>query len=259
MSRRFYSGRWAADVSAPPAWVAGVDGCPAGWIVALLPMRPDAAPRLHVAADFASVLALPEQPARIAVDMPIGLAERVGLGGRSCDVEARKRLGDRQSSVFTVPARAAVMETEYAPACAVALEHSDPPRKVSKQCFNLFPKMREIDAVMTPLLQERVFECHPELAFTFMNGERPLHEPKKVKSRPYEPGLSLRRTLLANARMPVHLLDDRPRDMKGVGEDDILDALACAWSAARALQGKDVCLPADPPHDQRRLRMEIRA
>ena len=34
---------------------------------------------------------------------------------------------------------------------------SEPPRKVSKQCFNLFPKMREVDEQMTPALQERVF------------------------------------------------------------------------------------------------------
>lgn len=239
-------------------WVAGVDGCPAGWIVALIPLQPDAMPRLHIAKTFADILGLSEQPARIAVDMPIGLAERVGLGGRQCDIEARKRLGDRQSSVFTVPARAAVMEVDYARACTVALAHSDPPRKVSKQCFNLFPKMRQIDAVMTPALQKRVFECHPELAFSFMNGERPLDEPKKVKSRPYGPGLELRRSLLANAGMPAQLLDGKSA-MKGVGEDDILDALACAWTAGRALRGEAVRFPADPPCDARGLRMEILA
>ena len=44
-----------------------------------------------------------------------------------------------------------------------------------------------------------MFEVHPELAFWRLNGERALTEPKKIKSRPYEPGLALRRRLLIAA------------------------------------------------------------
>ena len=240
-------------------WVAGVDGCPAGWVAALIPLDAGPVPRLHVAASFAELLALPDNPVRIAVDMPIGLSERSSLGGRQCDIEARRRLGARQSSVFTVPARAAVMETEYARACDAALAHSDPPRKVSKQCFNLFAKIREIDRLMTPQLQARVFECHPEVAFAVMNGEQPLDEPKKVKSRPHAPGLAMRRRLLAQAGIPVSLLDSDLRLPRGVAADDVLDAIACAWSARRAALGRVITLPAEPPVDARGLRMEIRA
>ena len=72
---------------------------------------------------------------------------------------------------------------------------SDPPRKVSKQLFNIAPKIREVDEVLRamPDANGRVFEVHPEVAFWRLNGERALTEPKKVKSRPYEPGLALRR------------------------------------------------------------------
>jgi predicted RNase H-like nuclease len=150
-------------------WVAGVDGCPGGWLVALLQVRSGSC-ALELCETFAEVLSLSEIPAVIAVDMPIGLPEQAERGGRACDVEARRRLGDRQSSVFSVPARAAVMEFDYTLACAAAFARSDPPRKVSKQCFHLFPKIREIDALMTPALQGRVFEWHPELAFWAMNG-----------------------------------------------------------------------------------------
>lgn len=238
-------------------WVAGVDGCPAGWVAVLWTADGAHAPRVHVCARFADVLALPEAPRRIAVDMPIGFAERVGPGGRSCDIEARKRLGQRQSAVFTVPARDAVMQTDYRDACRVALAHSEPPRMVSKQCFHLFAKMREIDALLTPSLQERIFECHPELAFWAMNGERPLNEPKKVKSRPYEPGLALRRRLLRDNGMPevlLGMLADLPR---GVAADDLLDAAACAWTARRSHLGHARRFPDDPPEDARGLRMEI--
>jgi predicted RNase H-like nuclease len=242
---------------AQTTWVAGVDGCPAGWIAVLLPAAGHAPARIHVAATFAELLALPENPMRIAVDMPIGLADRAGPGGRLCDIEARTRLGARRSSVFTVPARAAVMQRDYQAACAQAFAASDPPRKVSKQCFYLFPKMREIDALITPARQSRIFECHPEVAFSVMNGERPLDEPKKVKSRPHQPGLALRRGLLSAAGMPAGLLAGNLTLPRGVAADDLLDALACAWTARRVHLGAALRLPASPPVDGRGLHMEI--
>ena len=198
--------------AAPAAtWVAGVDGCPGGWLVVLRPLGSPAAARSQLVATFAEVLALPEAPALIAVDMPIGLPARSGIGGRRADIEARANLGARQSSVFAVSSRAAVMQAEYRAACAAAFATSDPPRKVSKQCFNLFPKIREIDRLMTPELQSRVLECHPELSFWALNGEASLSEPKKVKSRGHPPGLELRRSLLGAAGYDRSFLVDRSR------------------------------------------------
>ena len=223
----------------------------------LVPVAGDAPARLRVSAKFDAILAWPEAPIRIAVDMPIGLASRAGPGGRLCDVEARKRLGARKPSVFTVPARAAVMESDYRAACARALAHSDPPRSISKQCFNLFPKIRELDRLMNPGLQARVFECHPELAFWALNGGQPLDAPKKVKSRPYPPGLALRRRLLAAGGMPAELLGDDLSLPRGVAADDLLDAVACTWSALRLHRGEAIRLPDIPPVDGRGLRMEI--
>ena len=128
---------------------------------------------------------------------------------------------------------------------------------MSKQGFYLFPKIREIDALMTPLLQERVFECHPEVAFSVMNGARQLEEPKKRKSRPHAPGLALRRRLLAASGMPAHLLAGDVALPRGVAADDLLDALACAWTARRMHLGLAQRLPARPARDGRGLRMEI--
>ena len=112
---------------------------------------------------------------------------------------------------------------------------------------------------MTPALQERVFECHPETAFWAMNGERPLELPKKVKSRPNEPGLDLRRELLKHVGFPVDTLASVTFRRAEAGPDDLLDACACCWTAGRLLAGKAYCFPADPPRDARALRQEIRA
>jgi predicted RNase H-like nuclease len=231
--------------------VAGVDGCPAGWIAALW----DGAGRLtsRLCASFAEVMALPAQI--IAVDMPIGLPER---SGRPPEREVRAKLGGRQSSVFTVPAQSAVYCADYLDACRINLLHSDPPKKVSKQCFHLFPKMREIDALLAPHHQFRIFESHPELAFWVMNEQTPLILPKKVKSRPYLPGLDLRRGLLRRNGVPVDglITDYRRRD---VGPDDLLDACACTFVAWRILNRRSIRFPADPPLNPKGLRMEINA
>ena len=144
---------------------------------------------MRIVPRFADILSAPEQPALIAVDMPIGLPERTGLGGRAAENAIRPLLGTRQSSVFSVPSRPAIYATSYAEACQIAAASSDPPRKVSKQLFNIAPKIREVDEALRakPEIADRVFEVHPELAFWRLNGERALTEPKKVKSRPYEP------------------------------------------------------------------------
>jgi len=113
----------------------------------------------------------------IAVDMPIGLPER---SGRAPEREVRARLGERQSSVFAVPAEKAVYCAEYPEACRVNLLHSDPPKKVSKQCFHLFPKMREIDGLIAPRHQSRIFESHPEVAFCRLNGDQAMQLPTQM-------------------------------------------------------------------------------
>ena len=57
---------------------------------------------------FADILGAPEAPAIVAVDIPIGLPERSGYGGRTAENAIRPLLGMRQSSVFSVPSRAAI-------------------------------------------------------------------------------------------------------------------------------------------------------
>ena len=103
-----------------------------------------------------------------------------------------------------------------------------------------------------PAAASRVFEVHPEVAFWRLNGGRALDEPKKVKSRPYEPGLALRRGLLIAAGLPHETVNATPP--KGAGPDDLLDALACAAVARRLHRGEAQPLPDPPPRDAFGLR-----
>ncbi|MQT13147.1 DUF429 domain-containing protein [Segnochrobactrum spirostomi] len=239
--------------------VAGVDGCPGGWAVVLRDLeRPAAAPVLLKAARFADVLALPEAPAIIAVDMPIGLPDRTaGVGGRAAERFVRPLLGARQSSVFSVPCRAAVMDSgdDYRLACTLARAYSDPPRAVAKQCFMIFPKIREVDDAMRPDLEARVYESHPELAFWRLNGERPMTLPKRVRQEGHAPGLAERRALLERMGFPPAFFE--VRRPPGLGEDDRLDAAVLSLIAERILDGRAQSFPSDPPRDGRGLRMAI--
>jgi predicted RNase H-like nuclease len=226
-------------------WLAGVDGCTTGWIVAYVQENGHDV-RIRVLSRFADVLAAPERPSIVAVDMPIGLPERIGPQGRGPERAVRPLLGERQSSVFAVPSRRAVYAQDYGDACRLAAQTSDPSRKVSRQLFMIAPKIREIDAELrgTPALAARVFEVHPEVAFWRLNGDRALIEPKKVKSRPYGPGLVQRRALLIRDGFPRFVVESDPPP--GAAQDDLLDALACAAVARRIRAGRAKPFP-DPP------------
>ena len=237
--------------------VAGIDGCRSGWIAVLREFAaPDAPPR-HELLQLRTVGELLADPdiSVLAVDMPIGLPERAGLGGRGPERCVRPLLGERQSSVFSVPSRAAVFCEDYGEACSTALATSEPPRKVSRQAFHLFPKIREIDALMTPALEARVFEVHPELAFWRLNGERAMSLPKKVKSAASMPGLEERIALLCRHGYDEAFLRQRPPS--GAGRDDLIDACVNAVIAERITQGRATPFPREPERDARGLRMAI--
>ena len=199
-------------------WLAGVDGCRAGWIAAFV--RPQGGEvRLRVVPRFAEVTAAREAPAIIAVDIPIGLPEQAGRGGRTADNVARSLLGARKSSVFSVPSRRAVFaevgpfdgqQSRYAAhqrACEVARETSVPPRSITIFAFGIFSKIREVDAVLRSdrALHSRVRETHPELAFWRLNAGRPLASAKKTKV-----GLALRRRLLIEAGLAPAMVNGAP-------------------------------------------------
>jgi predicted RNase H-like nuclease len=237
-------------------WLAGVDGCRAGWVAAFV--RPAGEEvRVRVVPCFADAAHAPEAPDTIAVDVPIGLPERIDPGGRGPEAAVRPLLGGRQSSVFAVPSRAAIAAETFRDACRIGLATSQPPRKISKQLFMIAPKIREVDGLLRedPVLAAKVSEVHPEVAFWRLNGKRALDEPKKIKGVPHGPGLALRRRLLIEAGFPRACVEAAPP--KGAGADDLLDALACAAIARRIHAGVAEPFPASPQRDAFGLRIAI--
>ena len=237
------------------ATVAGVDGCRAGWVCVLSRAEPPFEERVFLARRFDEILTHPAAPSVIAVDIPIGFPERITGAGRECDVSVRKVLGKRAPSVFAPPARAVLSETDYRRACASALATSDPPHQISKQMFHLFAKIREVDGAITP--HACVFECHPEAAFWAMNGRTPLAEPKKLRNRLHSAGLEKRQALLITHGFSESFLREARFPRSQAGTDDVLDACACAWTAARIFRGEAISFPSQFSVDAKGLRMAI--
>ncbi|KTR02773.1 hypothetical protein NS365_20565 [Aureimonas ureilytica] len=237
--------------------LVGVDGCRAGWIAAI--EHEDGRAELRTASRFDALLADLPDDALFAVDMPIGLPERIMGAGREAEIAARPLLSpSRRSSIFSIPARAAVetgagpfageahRREVFARVCALARATSDPPRAVSIQGFGLFPRILELDALLRAdaALSTRVFESHPEIAFARLNGGEAMRHSKKRGGRPFEDGMAERRALLLSRGLPPELLaDPLPR---GAGEDDRLDSCALLLVAHRLRAGQAVSLP-DPP------------
>jgi predicted RNase H-like nuclease len=234
----------------------GVDGCKAGWVAVVRAAGEE--PRVRIFRSFSELVDTMPADAVVAVDMPIGLPDRAGQGGRGPEAIVRRHLGQRQSSVFSIPSRAAVhaepgpfdgVDAWYAAhrrASAIARATSDPPRGCSIQAFGIFAKVRELDTLLLarPHLRSRLIESHPEVVFWRLNGGEAMTRPKKIKGRVNPEGMKERRALLARSGLPRLFLDMPPP--RGAGADDVLDACAMLLVAERRAAGLAIPFP-DPP------------
>ncbi len=235
------------------AWVAGADGCKAGWVVVGRNMRTSVV-HVRLARTFAEVMGASESPRITAVDIPIGLLDHAEHGGRPADRAAREFLGPpRGGSVFPSPVRGALRARDYTAAVAASRASSAEHIGISKQTFGILPKIAEVDVAMDRGAQSHVKECHPELAFAEMAGGRPLRATKRTGDGQRERLALLKAAGFAD---PLGVAREALR-MPGVAVDDVLDAFACCWTAGRIVDGRAVRVPDRPGRDARGLLMEI--
>ena len=232
--------------------VAGVDGCKAGWFVVLWNVDENTF-AYRIAPDIWAVHAFAATAQVIAVDIPIGLLDHAVPGGRVCDTLARKMLGPkRASSVFPPPVRAALECAAYADALSANRDSSDHVLGISKQCFAILPKIREVDRFMTPDRQQSAFEIHPELCFLGMNNGQAVSLGKRTPE-----GMAARKELLTTNDFAAIVSRALSSPIAGVANDDVLDACAACWTARRIALGVATPLSAVSPLDSRGLRMEM--
>jgi predicted RNase H-like nuclease len=155
--------------------------------------------------------------------------------------------------VFPAPIRPALCAATRADASRITRQIDG--RRVSAQGWQLYPKIRDVDALLESGrgARVRVLEVHPELSFRAWNAGRAIREGKKTR-----PGAEIRRRL-ADAWLGPDLLT-RARNhvtRSEAADDDILDAVAALWTAVRFHAGQAVTLPPSPPTDATGLPMAI--
>jgi predicted RNase H-like nuclease len=180
------------------------------------------------AARFAELVR--DEASVIGVDIPLG-----SMGAtRAADREARRLLGRRRASVFDAAPRNVLDAPDHATANRWCRDRHG--RGLSVQAWNLAPKMLDVEPHWHDA-PDRIFEVHPELSFATMAGE-PVEPTKRTWA-----GHRARTRLLAGVGIRV---PDELGPAGSAGPDDVLDAAAVAWSAARIAAGEQGRVP-DPP------------
>jgi predicted RNase H-like nuclease len=195
--------------------VAGIDGTKGGWVAIVLDERNVVADHLlrPIETDFEQL----SDATILAIDVP------VGFGPREADVAARRFLTGAASTVFATPTRE-VLESTFRPGLGV-----------SAQAHALGGRIRHVTRLVET--DERIYEVHPEVSFRAMNGGRPLRYRKKAAGGAFE-----RLVLLGKHEISL----DKLGESASAPLDDVLDAAAAVWTAARIARGEASSLP-DPP------------
>ena len=240
--------------------VAGVDGAAGGWVMAVTGAHDGSSVEYSLWASFSELWSEARRLGLVAVgiDMPIGMPT---CTRRQADIDARKLLGPRRSSLFWSPPIAALDAADYDQANRASREHLG--MGLAKQAYHLLPKIREVRSALQPVdlglgASPRAAEVHPELSFAVMAASlgqtdadqrgwesmplaAPLQHPKRLQA-----GIAERLTLLAGCFDDIYASALTPL----VGPphavlDDVLDATAAAWTARRIAAGRAALLGAD--------------
>jgi predicted RNase H-like nuclease len=210
-----------------------------------VPLEPATAPSsVRVVTDLREVVAEIDSGwlATATIDIPIGLT---GDRPRPVDGMARKRLGPRRNSVFSAPVRSVLAAATYEEACEIS--RSARGKAISRQLFGILPKIRELDQIETPALQQKLVEMHPEVSFAELAGA-------PMTSHKSQPAGRLERLLALKSEFPDVETVSTPR-LRGTQPDDILDAFVGAWSARRFATNTHIQLGGEL--DATGLRMEM--
>jgi predicted RNase H-like nuclease/catechol 2,3-dioxygenase-like lactoylglutathione lyase family enzyme len=226
----------------------GVDGCRAGWFAVAL--RDGGEAQFYLYPTISKLWAEHQRdtPAIILIDIPIGLPEE---GARAADLEAQRVLGERRSTIFPVPTRAALYASAYAEGSQINRLITG--RMFSKQIWSIAPKIREVDALLrsSPEARATFKETHPEVIFWGLKGQ-PMRYPKKTNAG-YTERITLLETFYPGAG---EIVNQAMKAFKrgDIERDDVVDALAAAVAGKIATFAT---LPANPELDARGLPMQI--
>ena len=227
----------------------GIDGCKKGWFY--IGINENDQYEFGIVSAFKEILQIVDQPTQVLVDIPIGLRGKDSRK-RLCDIEARKVLGKRSSSVFPPPSRLALDANDYAEASDINFESTG--KRLIRQSYAISSKIKEVDDfIISTGLQGKFREMHPEVCFWALNN----YQSMKFKKKRFV-GFEERKYILKKYFSNTDKLIQEARSKylnKDVATDDILDSLIGAVCAKFHNNLKQ--LPQHPETDAKGLKMEI--
>lgn len=211
--------------------IIGLDGCSSGWAVASKNIKNDLI-QFHIISQLDQLNKMFNQPHLIAIDMPVHLINPY----RSVDQKARVMLGKRASTVFNAPCIASLKENNFQAASLINYRLTN--KKLSKQSFNLFNKIREVQNFKNSNPAIRIYESHPELAFMKLNENHVVLEKKKTTEG------KIKRIKLLQSIFDTFDYDSlRGKFNKSmINDDDILDSFAMLYVALKIYNQSEDCI-----------------
>ena len=228
----------------------GVDGCRGGWFYFELAGN---FYKYGICETFDDLLNKVPRSKNILVDIPIGLPNP-DQTPRMCDVDARRLLGPRRSSVFPAPIRNIIGIKNYEWANTKSKRLIG--KGISKQSFGIIPKIIEVDRILrTNLdLSKIVLEAHPEVCFYSLTNGKPMQYNKKTQN-----GFSERITILKNLWEPAEqAIAEAFLWCSGyqLARDDVVDALVLAIVATHS-KSELAAIPSKLQKDKYGLPMQM--
>tara|TARA_B100001769_G_scaffold256575_1_gene233959 strand:+ start:726 stop:1412 length:687 start_codon:yes stop_codon:yes gene_type:complete len=210
----------SANISAKKmSYSIGIDGCKGGWIATSINYNGEV--KLDYVEKIGPYLSTQPKEAIILVDMMLDLNNSTSI--RPFEACVKKLLGKWHSRCFMAPPKKALETKDYKKACEISFNICG--KKISKQCYNLFPKIRELEA----LRDSRLIEFHPEIAFMLLNKNNVISESKKTIE-----GIAKRTALIKKVIPGFSSLVKQFASPK-VKVDDLLDSTALALVAGNSL------------------------
>ena len=224
--------------------VIGIDGCKAGWIIAKT--LEDKSISFQIIKNLNDDYLKESNVSLIGIDIPLRLSSTVK---RLAEIEARVLLKNRACTIFSPPTLNALTAKNYIDACKINFKECG--KKISKQSWNLFPKIKEAQEFLEnkSIIELGVFEVHPELSFMAMNDMNLIRASKKTVI-----GREIRIKLIQKFFPKFSFESVRNKYKKNqVLDDDILDSVSVLWSTQRIVDNIAQFVPKDSKKTDMRI------
>jgi len=231
----------------PYKWLAGITPCPKGWLIvpARLAGVTVVLEEAMVVRSLLDVVDFRPKFDAAAINIPMGFRDLPEGEYGDCESQARAMVGwPRRVAIRSIPSRAALKATTKAEARRI-----EP--WLTSDDFRKFRWLREAEQVFQPFHQRNFFSANPELSYTLLNEDRPLH------TSPFHQDGVVERMALIRNKLPgaEEVLMRTPPD--GAGQVHIVQAAGLLWTARRASGRAISRLPMEPTWDSNGLRLEL--